>query len=51
VFRKHLGWYLESAARHLSEEARRAARGWLCRLTAPREVEDGLVAFWHEQLA
>ncbi|MGA9797056.1 MAG: tRNA dihydrouridine synthase DusB [Rhizomicrobium sp.] len=51
IFRKHLAWYLESAARHLSEETRRTARGWLCRLNAPREVEDGLVAFWRKELA
>jgi tRNA-dihydrouridine synthase len=51
IFRKHLGWYLESAARHLSDESRRAARSWLCRLTAPREVEDGLTAFWREALS
>lgn len=51
IFRKHLGWYLESAARHLSEETRRAARSWLCRLSVPREIEDGLIAFWREKLA
>jgi nifR3 family TIM-barrel protein len=51
VFRKHLGWYLESAARHLSADARRAARSWLCRLNAPAEVEDGLTAFWREALS
>jgi nifR3 family TIM-barrel protein len=48
VFRKHLGWYLDSAARHLSDDVRRSARSWLCRLAAPGDVENGLIAFWHE---
>ncbi len=29
VFRKHLGWYLDSAARHLSDDVRRSAALWL----------------------
>jgi len=45
VFRKHLGWYLESSA-WISDIARRAARSYLCRLETPLEVIDGLKAFW-----
>ncbi|HWA91769.1 MAG TPA: tRNA-dihydrouridine synthase [Rhizomicrobium sp.] len=37
VFRKHLGWYVERVAG-------REAKARLCRLAAPREVEDALVA-------
>jgi nifR3 family TIM-barrel protein len=45
VFRKHLGWYLESSA-WMSELARRAARSHLCMLETPQEVIDGLKAYW-----
>ena len=45
VFRKHLGWYLESSA-WMSDIARRAARSHLCRLETPQEVIDGLKAYW-----
>src|SRR4051812_4341157 len=45
VFRKHLGWYLESSA-WISDIARRAARSYLCRLETPLEVTEGLKAFW-----
>jgi nifR3 family TIM-barrel protein len=45
VFRKHLGWYLESAA-WMSHIARRTARSHLCRLESPLEVADGLKALW-----
>ena len=51
IFRKHLGWYVESAARHLSAATRRSARSWLCRLTAPQEIESGLIAFWRDALS
>jgi tRNA-dihydrouridine synthase B len=39
VFRKHLGWYVESAAG-------REAKSRLCRLGCPRAVEDALLALW-----
>jgi tRNA-dihydrouridine synthase len=39
VFRKHLGWYAEPVGG-------REAKSRLCRLTAPREVEDALAALW-----
>ena len=45
VFRKHLGWYLESSA-WMSAIARRAARSHLCRLETPQDVMDGLKAYW-----
>ena len=45
VFRKHLGWYVESSA-WMSDIARRAARSQLCRLESPQEVTAGLKAFW-----
>jgi len=45
VFRKHLGWYVESSA-WISATARRAARSHLCKLERPQEVMDGLEAFW-----
>lgn len=45
VFRKHLSRYVESA-RWIPDTARRAARSYLCRLETPREVTDGLKAFW-----
>ncbi|HVV64999.1 MAG TPA: tRNA dihydrouridine synthase DusB [Rhizomicrobium sp.] len=46
VFRKHLGWYVEAAPWPRAAAARRAAKSSLCRLSAPREVEAGLVALW-----
>ena len=48
IFRKHLGWYIERAPWPASAEARRAARGALCRLDRPRDVEDGLTRLWLE---
>ncbi len=45
VFRKHLGWYIESSA-WMPELARRAARSHLCRLETPQDVMDGLKAYW-----
>jgi len=41
VFRKHLGWYVEKAPL-----GGREAKSRLCRLTAPREVEEALIALW-----
>lgn len=46
VFRKHLGWYVESAPWHESAEARRAAKSALCRLESPAEVEAALTGLW-----
>jgi nifR3 family TIM-barrel protein len=46
VFRKHLGWYVESAPYPKNAEARRAAKSALCRLASPREVEAALTAHW-----
>jgi hypothetical protein len=46
VFRKHLGWYVETGLTALAAEARRAAKSALCRLECPLEVERGLVALW-----
>ena len=45
VFRKHLGWYLESSG-WLSAIARRSARSHLCTLERPQEIIDGLKALW-----
>ncbi|HVZ92754.1 MAG TPA: tRNA dihydrouridine synthase DusB [Rhizomicrobium sp.] len=46
VFRKHLGWYVEAAPWPPAAANRRAAKSALCRLSAPREVEAGLIALW-----
>jgi tRNA-dihydrouridine synthase len=46
VFRKHLGWYVESAPWPAHAQDRRAAKSALCRMTAPVEVENALVALW-----
>jgi nifR3 family TIM-barrel protein len=46
IFRKHLGWYIESAHQPASAQTRRAAKAELCRLTNPREVEAALTALW-----
>ena len=46
VFRKHLGWYIEQAPCPASADARRAARGVLCRLKSAREVDRALTALW-----
>ena len=48
VFRKHLAAYIEQAPWPASPEARRAARGELCRLEDPLAVERGLIALWSE---
>jgi nifR3 family TIM-barrel protein len=46
IFRKHLAAYIEQAPWPASAEHRRQARGLLCRLEAPGEVERGLAALW-----
>jgi tRNA-dihydrouridine synthase B len=46
VFRKHLGWYVETAPWPVLPEARRAARSRLCRCDTAAEVEAGLRALW-----
>jgi nifR3 family TIM-barrel protein len=48
IFRKHLAAYIEQAPWPASAEARRAARGDLCRLEDPRAVEAGLTALWSD---
>lgn len=47
IFRKHLAWYVEQAPT-LSADAKRAARGELCRMSEAREVERGLTQLWAE---
>lgn len=46
IFRKHLAAYIEQAPWPASAEARRAARGELCRLEDPKAVEARLTALW-----
>jgi tRNA-dihydrouridine synthase len=46
VFRKHLGWYVETATLPLAAERRRAAKSALCRLETPGAVETGLKQLW-----
>ena len=46
IFRKHLGWYIEQAPCPTAPDARRAARGALCRMESARDVETALVALW-----
>jgi tRNA-dihydrouridine synthase B len=46
VFRKHLASYIEQAPWPASADQRRDARGVLCRLEDPAEVEAGLTALW-----
>jgi tRNA-dihydrouridine synthase B len=46
IFRKHLGWYVERAPYPVSAAERRQAKAWLCRLTAPREIEAALISLW-----
>jgi nifR3 family TIM-barrel protein len=48
IFRKHLAAYIEQAPWPVSVEARREARGALCRLEAPAAVEQGLTQLWSE---
>ena len=46
VFRKHLASYIEQAPWPASVQDRRAARGVLCRLETPGDVERGLTGLW-----
>jgi nifR3 family TIM-barrel protein len=46
MFRKHLGWYVEQAPWPSSPEARRVAKGRICRLDDGGEVADALAALW-----
>jgi nifR3 family TIM-barrel protein len=46
IFRKHLGWYIEQAPHPAPPDARRTARGTLCRMESAREVETALAALW-----
>src|SRR5450432_4089235 len=46
IFRKHLAAYVEQAPWPASGEDRRQARGVLCRLDDPGEVERGLTTLW-----
>ncbi len=48
VFRKHLAAYIEQAPWPASAEARREARGRLCRLDDPLAVELGLISLWSD---
>jgi tRNA-dihydrouridine synthase B len=48
IFRKHLGWYVESAPFPQGPEARRYAKSQLCQLTSPREIESALIAHWSD---
>jgi nifR3 family TIM-barrel protein len=48
IFRKHLAAYVEQAPQPHTAEARRAARGRLCRLEDPAEVERELEALWQD---
>ena len=42
IFRKHLGWYVETAPLAMDSVSRRAAKARLCRMSMPREVETAL---------
>jgi nifR3 family TIM-barrel protein len=46
IFRKHLGWYVETASLPASPAARREAKSRLCRMTSPRDIEAALTALW-----
>jgi len=46
IFRKHLGWYIEQAPYPALTDARRTARGVLCRLDSASEVESALNRLW-----
>jgi nifR3 family TIM-barrel protein len=48
IFRKHLGWYVEAAPWPSDAAARRAAKGELCRMENPKQVEAGLARLWSE---
>ena len=46
IFRKHLAAYIENAPWPADAQARREARGALCRLDDAWSVEEGLTALW-----
>lgn len=46
MFRKHLAAYIDHAPWPASSEARRAARGMLCRLETPGEIAHALCDLW-----
>ena len=46
TFRKHLGWYIESAPWPVTAEARRAAKSAMCQLPSPGAVERALTEWW-----
>ena len=50
MFRKHLGWYIEQAPWPADPLDRRAAKGRLCRLDHPAEVEAALTQLWSRDL-
>ncbi len=49
IFRKHLGWYIETAPQPADAETRRAVKSALCRMTEPRAVEAALIALWSDE--
>ena len=48
IFRKHLAAYIENAPWPTQAEARRAARGRICRLEDPSQVKLELIALWRD---
>jgi nifR3 family TIM-barrel protein len=50
IFRKHLGWYVETAPWPACVQARRAEKARLCRLDRPGDVEAALTSLWLPQL-
>lgn len=48
IFRKHLAAYVDQAPWPADSEARRRARGELCRMEAPAAVERGLTELWRD---
>lgn len=46
MFRKHLGWYIQSAPWPADPVDRRAAKSRLCRIDDPAEVEAALAELW-----
>ncbi|MCG9916648.1 MAG: tRNA dihydrouridine synthase DusB [Phenylobacterium sp.] len=48
IFRKHLAAYIENTPWPMQAEARRAARGRICRLEDPSQVKLELIALWRD---
>jgi len=46
IFRKHLGWYVETAPLPIAAEQRRTAKSQLCRMSSGADVEAALAALW-----